>query len=205
MSPVKPFLKQNAGTILLIGTLFVSLGLNVYQGLKLKGALDPVSGVRAGARFPISLPVLDAAGKPAVLNFAEDSRPTVVYVLSPLCGWCKRNEANIKTLMADAGARFRFIGLSVEGKSLKEYAAENRAPFPVYLVSSQDQVKSLHLDGTPQTVVIDATGKVEKAWQGAYLEGNKKEIEKFFGVKLPGLQEISAVSDVNSKAANSAR
>jgi len=202
MSPVKPFLKQNAGTVLLISILFASLALNVYQGLTLAGAFVPVSGIRAGAKFPISLPVLDAAGQPAVLNFAEDSRPTVVYVLSPLCGWCKRNEANIKALMADAGSRFRFIGLSVEGKNLKEYVADNRAPFPVYLVRSPEQIKSLHLDATPQTVVVGASGTVEKAWQGAYLESNRKEIEKYFDVKLPGLQETAAVPNANSKAGN---
>lgn len=205
METSKSFLAQNVGTAVLVAALSVSLGLNVYQGLKLRGAFAPATGVHAGAKLPTSLPVLDQDGKPALLNFAEDSRPTVVYVLSPLCGWCKRNEANIKTLMADAGSHFRFVGLSIEGQNLKEYIAENHAPFPVYLVSSQEQIKSLHLDGTPQTLVVDATGKVKKAWQGAYLESNQKEIEKFFGVKLPGLQEIAAGPAVNSNIASSAR
>lgn len=189
MEKSKSFLSQNLGTLVLVMVLSVSLGLNVYQGLKLKGAFAPATGVQAGMRFPQRLPLLDQDGKSAELSFAQDSRPTVLYVLSPLCGWCKRNEANIKALTAQVGSRFRFVGLSIEGKNLKDYVAQNHAPFPVYLVSSQQQIQDFHLDGTPQTVVVDASGKVEKAWPGAYLAKSQKEIQSFFGVTLPGLQE----------------
>lgn len=191
METSKSFFSQNLGTVVLVAALSASLGLNVYQGLKLKGAFAPVTGVRAGTKFPARLPVLDQDGKPAELNFAQDSRSTVLYVLSPLCGWCKRNEANIKALTAQAGTHFRFVGLSIEGTNLKDYVAQNHAPFPVYLIGSQQQVRDLHLDGTPQTVVIDPSGKVEKAWPGAYLASSQKEIEKFFGATLPGLQEVT--------------
>jgi hypothetical protein len=191
MTISKSFFAQNAGTVVVVTVLSVSLGLNVYQGLKLKGAFAPATGVRAGMRFPHRLRLLDQDSKPAELNFAQDSRPTVLYVLSPLCGWCKRNEANIKALTAQAGARFRFVGLSIVDTNLKDYVAQNHAPFPVYLVSSQQQVQDLHLGGTPQTVVVDSSGKVEKAWSGAYLASNQKEIERFFETTLPGLQEVT--------------
>src|SRR5438270_703025 len=150
MKTSRSVLSQNVGTVLLVTMLTVSLAVNVYQGLKLKGAFAPVAEVQAGMKFPLRLPVLDQDGNPAELSFAQDSRPTVVYVLSPLCGWCKRNEANVKTLVAQAGARFHFVGLSVENKDLKDYVAQNRAPFPVYLVSSERQIQDFHLGSTPQ-------------------------------------------------------
>src|SRR5215471_3340557 len=96
---IKSLVTGYAGTSLLVLTLCGSLALNVYQALKLNGVFAPRSPeVRVGTKLPAQFTVTDAEGKPALLNLAEDSRPTVVYVLSPLCGWCKRNEANIKAL-----------------------------------------------------------------------------------------------------------
>lgn len=42
--------------------------------------------------------------------------------------------------------------------------------------------------------MVDAKGKVEKAGQGAYFEKKQKEIEDYFGAKLPGLQEVAATA-----------
>jgi hypothetical protein len=194
MPSLRLFFSKNAGTVFLVFALFASLTLNVYQGLDARGAFAPVPGVKVGAKLPGSIPLVDQDGKPAVLAFADDSRKSVLYVLSPLCGWCKKNEANIKALALDASSRFRFVGVSIEAKNLKEYVAEGHVPFPVYLVSSKDQIDKLHFDGTPQTVVVGVGGRVEKSWQGAYLTNNQQEVEKFFGVKLPGLQEIAAAA-----------
>jgi len=193
MSVLK-FLRKNLGTVALLCTLTASLGFNVYQALTLRGFFVRPTGVRVGTKLPTPLPVADQDGRQVSLNFAEDARPTVLYVLSPLCGWCKRNEDNVKALAADAGSRFRFIGLSVEAKDLKDYIAQGHAPFPVYVVRSQDQIRQLHLDGTPETIVVNSTGRVERSWEGAYQSNNQQEIEKFFQVKLPGLKEVAVAS-----------
>jgi hypothetical protein len=201
MASFGAILKQNVGTVVLACALSASLGLNVYQGLKQRGAFAPPTGVQPGATFPTQFSVLDENGNPAAFSFAADVRPTVMYVLSPLCGWCKKNEGNIKALVTEAGTRFRFVGLSTEPKNLKEYVAQNHAPFPVYLVSSQDEVQRLHLGGTPQTIVVNRRGKVQKAWQGAYAENIQREIERYFGVKLPGLQDAITAVDETPKIA----
>jgi hypothetical protein len=41
------------------------------------------------------------------------------------------------------------------------------------------------LGGTPQTLLIGKTGRVEKVWTGAYLGATKAEIEKTFSVTIP--------------------
>jgi hypothetical protein len=170
MKSIKALAAEYAGTSLLVLALCASLAMNVYQALKLKGAfVESPPAVRAGMRIPIPLAVTDADGKPASLNFAEDSRPTVVYVLSPLCGWCKRNEANIKAIVAQAGSRFRFVGLSIASQNLKEYVADGHAPFPIYLVNSADEIKKLNLGSTPQTLIVDGSGRIKRAWAGAYM------------------------------------
>ena len=193
MKSIRTFVGKYGGTTLLVFTLCTSLGLNVYQALEIRGAFVPrAPEVRVGAKLPSPFAVTDPDGRSAALNFAEDPRPTVVYVLSPLCGWCARNEANIKALVAQAGPRFRFVGLSIAPQNLREYVIGGHAPFPVYLVNSADVIKKLNLSSTPQTLVVDSSGRVKKAWPGAYIDKNRTEIEKFFGVSLPGLQEVAA-------------
>jgi hypothetical protein len=44
-----------------------------------------------------AIPVIDALGSRTEIRFDSD-RPTVLYVLSPRCGWCSRNEDNIRAL-----------------------------------------------------------------------------------------------------------
>ena len=192
-SKAKLFLSNYAGTSLLALALCASLSFNVYQALEMRGAFVPSPPeVRVGTKIPTPFAVTDPDGKSVALNFADDSRPTVIYVLSPLCGWCKRNEANIKAVVAQAGSKFRFVGLSIASQNLKEYVAEKHAPFPVYLVNSADEIKKLNLGSTPQTLLVNSSGRVEKAWAGAYVEKNRTQVEKFFGVNLPGLQEVAS-------------
>jgi hypothetical protein len=175
--------------------LALSLGFNVYLARKAGlGAHSSFAELKVNSKLPSPLPLLDGDGKPVSLTF-DDSRPTVIYVLSPLCGWCKKNEANIKALTAAAGSHFKLIGLSTEPTNLKQYIAEGHAPFPVYQVSSKAQMEKLGLGGTPETIVVGPGAKVEKAWRGAYMAENVKEIENFFGVKLPGLQEPVTASN----------
>lgn len=194
MSSLKSFLSKSAGTASLVFVLAPSLGLNVYQGLELRGGfLHPAAPTKVDAKFPSPLPLLDADGKPTQLAF-DDSRPTVMYVFSPLCGWCKKNEANIKSTVAIAGNRFRFVGVSTISENLKDYIAQGHAPFPVYVVKSPEQATQLGFVGTPMTIVVGPGAKVEKVWQGAYMNDNQKEVEAFFGAKLPGLQDVAAVT-----------
>lgn len=115
-------------------------------------------------------------------------------MFSPLCGWCKKNEANIKALAAETGSRFRFVGLSTLSVGLKDYIAQGHAPFQVYAVQSAEQAAKLGLTGTPDTILVGPGAKVERVWMGAYMGDNQKQVQEFFGAKLPGLQEVAAVA-----------
>ncbi|HWG57560.1 MAG TPA: TlpA disulfide reductase family protein [Candidatus Acidoferrales bacterium] len=190
---VKTFLSRSGGTAVLVAVLAASLGLNVYlarTGVFPHGKAP--AALKVNAVLPATLPLQDADGKAVSLNFASDARPTVLYVLSPLCSWCKRNEPNMKALYSATNSRFRYVGLSIESKDLKKYIADGREPFPVYYVSDKNVDQKLGITGTPETIVVSPQAKVEQVWQGAYLDVNQKEVQKFFDVKLPGLQEVAA-------------
>jgi hypothetical protein len=194
MHALKRYSTDYCGIALLVFALSASLSLNVYLGWRVRG-LAPrgttASGIQAGSRLPESLPVLTVDGRHVSLDF-NDSRTTVLYILSPSCGWCRKNEANIKTVSAAAASRFRFVGLSLVSTNLKEYVAEGHAPFPVFALQSPEQAAKLGFGSTPTTLIVGPGNRVEKVWLGAYMRGNEKPIEQFFGVRLPGLVEVKA-------------
>lgn len=194
MSSFRLFMSKNGGTASLVFVLTLSLALNVYFAREARFGRTrfPVpSKMRVGTKLPSALPLLDVNGKTTQLIF-DDSRPTVLYVFSPTCGWCKRNEANIKTLV-NADSHFRFIGLSITPTGLKDYIAQRHAPFPVYAVQSKEQSAKLGLSVTPETIVVGPGAVIEEAWKGAYTGDNQKQIEQFFNAKLPGLEDAAAV------------
>lgn len=193
MSPsLKNAIGRNIGTVALTAMLALSLGFNVYMAHNggLRSHPKPVALLKPGASLPPSINVEDATGKPVRVNFAEDARPTVLYVLSPQCGWCKRNETNMKALYAADSDKYRFIGVSLVSLNLAKYIADKREPFPVYLLP-KETIQQLHVLGTPETIVVGPDAKVIHAWEGVYVQQNQTEVEKYFGVKLPGLPQTA--------------
>lgn len=191
-SSLKNVIGRNIGTAALTIMLALSLGLNVY--LAHNGALrsrpQPIAQLKPGAALPPSINVQDVTGKPVRVNFADDTRPTVLYVLSPQCGWCKRNESNMKALYAADSDKYRFVGVSLVSENLTQYVNDKREPFPVYLLP-QDAIQQLHVTGTPETIVVGPDAKVIHAWRGVYVQQNQAEVETYFGVKLPGLPQTA--------------
>jgi hypothetical protein len=53
-----------------------------------------------------------------------------------------------------------------------------------------ETLKAYKLRSTPQTIVVSPEGKVLQNWVGAYVGGQKSQVEAFFHVSLPGLREL---------------
>jgi hypothetical protein len=194
-SNLKEALSANIGSAVLLLALAGSLGLNVSLGRELQRRPEPTETRMAGLQKGTTLPSIEAkdlSGRPVTLSFSGDPQ-TVVYVLSPLCGWCKRNEPNIVALGKGAAGRYRFIGLSTNGdlKMLNTLLKENPLPFEVYWVESTDVIEKLDLGVTPQTALLNAQGVIQQAWQGAYLNVSANEIESTFKIALPGLRDAT--------------
>jgi len=100
----------------------------------------------------------------------------------------------MKALFSATSSRFRYVGLLIVSTDLKKYIADRREPFPVCFVSDKNVDKKLGISETPETIVVSPQAKVEKIWQGAYMNDNQKEVETFFDAKLPGLQDVVTVT-----------
>ncbi|HWP85172.1 MAG TPA: TlpA disulfide reductase family protein [Terriglobia bacterium] len=182
--------------------LAVSLGLNLFQAVRIYSAVsaigDSTQSPKRAFRKDLSqgevLPPMEVKtlkGERYTLNFADSIRPTVVYVMSPSCMWCRANEHALAELVRGSGGRFSFVGLSLAVPHLEEYLRDHPVPFPVYTMPSGQTFEAYKLGSTPQTIVISPDGRVLRNWIGAYGGLNRLEIARYFGVQLPELSQSS--------------
>ena len=136
---------------------------------------------------PFSAYQLD--GHKTFVNYAEVNTPTVLYVFTTDCHWCARNLENIRSVVAGAGARFRFLGVSLTDNDLPTYLRQNTLPFQIYQTPSDEVRVAYGFNSTPSTIVISPSGNVLQYWKGAYSEEVATEVERYFQVKLPGLSK----------------
>jgi len=188
---MKASLESNRALTLFFTVLTLSLALNVFLGWRVRGLRAILNqerrqvGISMGTDLS-SLPVFDVAGRTTRIDFNANI-PTVVYVLSPSCGWCRLNEHNMQVLAARKSSEFRFIGLSSTAENLQQYVSAGHAPFTVYVAGSAESTPGLDFRTTPQTLVVSPRGVVQKVWIGAFDGSRKREIESFFKIELPGI------------------
>jgi len=182
----------------LLVLLTISLSGNVLLGygvFRLSTRVGPVGAAAARQEAPIpevgtALPALDVRnlqGEKVSLSFASDQRPTVIYVFTPECTWCARNLNNLKAIVAASQQSYRIVGLSLD-PNVSSYLKDTGLEFPVYTSPSREMVAAYGFGSTPSTIVVSPEGKLMKFWRGAYASTNKKEVEDFFHVTLPGLK-----------------
>jgi peroxiredoxin len=178
---------RNRPDLFVLVLLAASLSLNVYLGLTRTRVVEgSTARLSPGTKVdPFTAVGID--GKPLTISYDATNKPTVLYVLSPSCIWCRRNQANIDKIAETKANDFRFIGISLGEEGLKEYAEQYRLKFPVYAGLKKETVQALGLGGTPQTIVVSSEGNVLKVWSGAYIENMQPDVEAFFGMQLPGL------------------
>jgi peroxiredoxin len=172
--------------------LVISLCLNVYLGWKVKqGNVQAITPKLSPGMKVDPVTALGHDGERFTISYNSSDKPTVFYVITPSCIWCKRNQANINKVADTKANDFRFIGLSLAEPGLKEYVEEHHLKFPTYTGLTRETMRSLGLGNTPQTIVVSPEGKILKVWMGAYDEEVRSEVEAYFGVQLPGLTSLS--------------
>ncbi len=175
----------------------LSLCLNMWLGyrmLRLDATLHAVTerpGLRVGSQAP-DLDLVTTAGQKVTIRYSDAPLPTVVYIVSPACGWCAKNLHSIEVLAQSLEKRVRFVGVSIPpvGKadvSVPLVPTINHLSFPMYTGLSEAAWKRLRVRSTPATILIAPTGAVLGVWEGAYGGSTKTAIEEYFGVRLPGL------------------
>lgn len=180
--------------LILAAFLICSLGLNLLLSRRVANLRALVYTLRSetqlskGDKVP-DIRARDPQGQPAVLEYAGTDLPTVVFIITPKCGWCTKNIMNMRTLVEKASDRYRFVALSIESDGLLNYVTENKLNFPIYTDLPLVPMKQYKLGGTPQTIIVSPKGEVLKVWSGAFEFELETEIEAYFGVPLPGVMD----------------
>jgi len=126
------------------------------------------------------------------ISFPDD-RPTLLYVMSPECSWCKKNEANFAEIVRTQNKKYRIVLVSLVAGGFADYYAEHLDDWPPnsvvpIVVSNSGKPGSLRVTGTPSLLVVSPSGVVEAVWSGAITE-TRSEVEGFFGITLPGISK----------------
>jgi hypothetical protein len=172
------------GAILLLVNVLL-----VQQNKKLRGLAnrpDRALEIKPGTSLP-PLEGLDSNGDRRSFNYGQDARKTVLLVLSPRCRACEDNMPNWEAIINGLDQRsFRLAAVSLQSEGFKEYAIRhgiNQLPTLTDIDPKYRVAYNLAL--TPQTILIDADGKVEKVWTGRLREGDKQDVELALNVRLP--------------------
>ncbi len=182
--------KKVAVLLTIVGSvlLFVNV-LLVQQNKKLKilaSRPDRALEARHGTALP-PLEGIDSNGNRQSIKYGQDLRKTVLLVLSPRCRACEENMPNWEAIINELDRQsFRLAAVSLQSEGLKEYAGQhgiNQVPIlakfdPKYRVA-------YNLALTPQIMLIDSGGKVEKIWTGLLQREDKRDVELALNVRLP--------------------
>ena len=177
---------------LMAGVLAFSAIMNLLLVLKVRSEQKFIVELKQQNRLQVDQAVPNIAGKtidgkPIEINFAASHKPTILYVFTPTCGWCKRNFENMTTLRHGVENRYVFVGISLTDKDLADYVKAHNIDYPVVTGISEGTRTVYKLGGTPATIVVSPENKVLKTWTGAYNALLQAEISNYFNVKLPGL------------------
>jgi hypothetical protein len=159
------------------------LGANIAlfrQNRSLKAQIAaPPPGLEASAGMTVpDLKGYDVSGKPLAVAYGPDQRKVLILVFSPACNFCVENwprwQAMLGALDREA---VRPVGVDVTATSTPAFLAEHQLTGIPVLVQV-DPAARLHyrLQLTPQTILVDAQGKVEKVWSGVLTEAVSAEI-----------------------------
>ncbi len=113
------------------------------------------------------------SGEPLTLTLQKThltkAQPTVLFVLSPECKFCAANWVNWHSLLKDSGAKSRWqpvfldVGPLVNADYLQRHEIDKSTLFQTV---SGDTKLNFRLYSTPETIIVDKTGRARGVWRG---------------------------------------
>lgn len=151
------------------------------QNRQLKAQLSaPPAGleVQAGTQVP-DLEGFDVAGKPLSVRYGQDSRKVLLLVFSPSCKFCGENWPRWEALLAGSDPHVvRPVGVDISSTASQAFLVEHKlTEAPVFLQLQPQAIVKYRLQITPQTILVDGKGKVEKVWSGVLDDSSLTEVK----------------------------
>ncbi len=179
------------GTILLMVLILTLLVLNVSliiqnRNLRSLATVTKRSMVLKEGTIVPALSGLDLNGNKISLNYQDDPRKAIMLVFSPRCAYCTENMPNWQAIAQSIDPkRYRIMAVSVTRDGVKEYVGKNGFPdVPIIADVDPKSRVTYEMNVTPQTILIDQQGRVEKIWVGLIQPDERTEVKQFLGLKL---------------------
>jgi peroxiredoxin len=179
------------GAILLMVLILTLLVLNVSliiqnRNLRSLTAVTKRSMVLKEGTIVPALSGLDLNGNKISLNYQDDPRKAIMLVFSPRCAYCTENMPNWQALAQSIDPKlYRIMAVSVTSDGVKEYVAKNGFPNVPIIADVEPRSRvTYEMNVTPQTILIDSQGRVEKIWVGLIQPDERTEMKQFLGLKL---------------------
>ena len=163
----------------------------IHQNSQLKAQLalpPPQLEAAQGAQMP-DLRGFDLAGKPVEVAYGKDSRKVLVLVYSPTCPFCDQNWPKWKAMIPSLDpSAVRTVAVDVTSSSSEAFVQQHQlAGLPVFQKVDPQATLNYRFQLTPQTILVDPTGKVEKVWTGVLNDSNLAEIKQLSGASKTAL------------------
>lgn len=156
----------------------------IHQNSQLKArlALPPLAMEAAtGAKMP-DLRGFDLEGKPVEVLYGQDSRKVLVLVFSPVCAFCEKNWPMWNQVISSLDrSAVRPVAVDVTSTSSASFVSQHLPGLPVFLKVEPQATVNYRFQLTPQTILLDSAGKVEKVWSGVLSDSSVSELKQRLG------------------------
>lgn len=156
----------------------------VHQNSQLKARLalpPPTMEAATGAKMP-DLRGFDLDGKPVEVLYGKDSRKVLVLVFSPVCAFCEKNWPMWNQVMASLDrSAVRPVAVDVTSTANASFVSQHLPGLPVFVKVDPQATVNYRFQLTPQTILLDSAGKVEKVWSGVLSDSSVIELKQRLG------------------------
>lgn len=140
------------------------------QNRQLKAQISlppPTLEAAAGTQMP-DLKGFDPDGKPVEINYGKDLRKVLVLVFSPTCPFCDQNWPTWEHVISSLDRSVvRPVAVDVTSTAKAPFLSQHQlTELPVFEKVDPLAMVNYRFQLTPQTILVDGDGKVEKVWTG---------------------------------------
>ena len=154
----------------------------IHQNQQLKAQLSlppPVLEAAAGTQVP-DLRGFDPDGKPLEVLYGKDPRKVLVLVFSPTCPFCEQNWPKWEQVISSLDrSAVRPVLVDVTSTTTAGFVSQHQlSSLPVILKADPRAMVNYHFQLTPQTMLVDPAGKVEKVWTGVMTDSAVADLKQ---------------------------
>lgn len=119
-------------------------------------------------------------------EWGTEGRKTLVMIFSPQCGYCRENMPIWNEIISKADkSAFRIVAASSISAGAKEFVEEYEFnDIPILIETEPESKIEYVMYLTPQTILLNQSGEIEKVWIGLIQNEKTSEVESHLNVKL---------------------